>query len=105
MCFQPIATPITLKEDANDNLQTRFIETIFSDFLRKQALSHCTGAAGLKLRPLELCSRFEAGRRRPGAASQLGEQEQSNHVKAIVPPPHWISIFHALVVLIQGNEF
>ena len=104
MCFQPIATPITLKEDANDNLQTRSIETIFSDFLREPP-SHCTGAAGLKLRPLELCSRFEAGRRRPGAASQLGEQEQSNHVKAIVPPPHWISIFHALVVLIQGNEF
>ena len=99
MSFKPIAhsQPITLKEDANDNLQTRSIETIFSDFLREPP-SHCTGAAGLKLRPLELCSRFEAGRRRPGAASQLGEQEQSNHVKAIVPPPHWISIFHALVV-------
>ena len=96
MSFEPIAQPITLKEDANDNLQNRFIETIFSDFLR-EPLSHCTGA-GLKLRPLELCSRFEAGRRRPGAASRLGEQEQSNHVKAIVPPPHWISIFHALVV-------
>ena len=75
MSFEPIAQPITLKEDANDNLQTRFIETIFSDFLR-EPLSHCTGAAGLKLRPLELCSRFEAGRRRPGAASQGGTRTE-----------------------------
>ena len=56
------------------------------------------------MRPLELCSRFEAGRRRPGAARARGEQEQSNQVKAIVPPSLLLDINLSFKLVVDIRE-
>ena len=74
---------------------------IRNDF--REVLSHCTGA-GFKLGPLELCSRFEAKRRREGGREDKGANRRNKNRETISFPLSDLS-FIALVVEFQLQSF